>query len=88
MAKKFIRKFKCPSCASENTLRISKPRNSKEKLLHLTSFIKIYRCRKCGWRGWKINFSIDAKVIRKILIYFFLVIIAALVVYNLLKLLL
>ena len=36
MAQKFIRRFKCPSCAIDNTLRNSKPRNSKEKLLQLT----------------------------------------------------
>ncbi len=70
MAQKFIRRFKCPSCAGENTLRNSRPRNTKEKLLHLVAFIKIYKCRKCGWRGWKINFSIDAKVIRKIVTIF------------------
>lgn len=86
MAQKFIRIFKCPSCSGVNTLRNSRPRNSKEKILLLVAFIKIYKCRKCGWRGWKINFNIDAKVIKKAAVYFLLVIIAAFVVYNLLKL--
>jgi predicted RNA-binding Zn-ribbon protein involved in translation (DUF1610 family) len=86
MAQKIIRRFKCPSCAGENTLRKSRSRNSKEKLLQLVAFLKIYKCKKCGWRGWKINFSMDAKMIKKIALYFLLVLIAALVVYNLLKL--
>jgi len=86
MAQKIIRRFKCPSCAGENTLRKTRSRNSKEKLLQLVAFLNNYKCRKCGWRGWKINITIDAKAVKKIVVYLFLVVIAAFVVYNLLKL--
>jgi transposase-like protein len=77
---------KCPSCKSNNTLRTSHPRNTKERILKTITWFQIFRCRKCGWRGWKLNLSIEKKVIKKIVVYILLVAIVALVVYNLLKL--
>ena len=78
--------IKCPKCSEESSLRISRPRNSKERILTFISFAKIYRCKKCGWREWKINLSADAKNIKKIFIYILLMLIAAFVVYRILKL--
>jgi len=78
-------KSKCPSCKSENNLRISRPRSSWEKGLQLLTFFKLYRCKKCGWRGLKLNFSLEAAVKKKIVVYLLLMLITAFVVFNLLK---
>ena len=85
MAQKLLRRFKCPSCSQVSSLRISRARSSKEKLILLIPIVEIYRCRKCGWRGWKFNLLLDQVYIKKSIVYIFLVIITAIIVYNLLK---
>lgn len=42
---------KCPSCGEVNVLRRSRTKNIFENLLRLTKIYKMYRCRKCNWRG-------------------------------------
>jgi transposase-like protein len=79
-------KSKCPSCKSENNLRISRPRSSWERTIQLLTFFRFYRCKKCGWRGLKLNFSLEATVIKKGVIYLLLMLVAAFIVFNLLKL--
>jgi len=79
-------KSKCPSCKSENKFRISRPRSSWERTIQLLTFFKFYRCKKCGWRGLKLNFSFEAATIKKIILYILLMSIAAFIVFNLLKL--
>ena len=86
MASGLFRKTNCPSCSEENSLRISRSRNSKERIIQLIPFIEIYRCRKCGWRGWKFDLSLNKVILKKIIVYVLLALIAAFVVYNLLKL--
>jgi len=85
MTQKSFFRSKCPSCKSESTLRNSRARNTKEKILKAIPWFELYRCKKCGWRGWKANINFEQRLIRKILFYGLLMIIAAFVVYNLLK---
>jgi len=86
MAIHSTKKQKCPSCKSESTLRNSRARNTKEKTIKAITWFELYRCKKCGWRGWKMNIFFEQQLIKKIIIYVLLMIIAAFVVYNLLKL--
>ena len=86
MSKKTSRLLTCPACSTESILRNSRPRNSKEKLIKFIPILEIYRCKKCGWRGWKINFKINVKIIKKLILYILLMILAAIIVYNILKL--
>ncbi|NWG29414.1 MAG: hypothetical protein HXY48_12875 [Ignavibacteriaceae bacterium] len=81
-----MKKSECPSCKSGNTLRSSRARNTKEKVIKTISWFDLYRCKKCGWRGWKMNIYFEQRSIKRILLYVLLMIIAAFVVYNLLKL--
>ncbi|MDZ7623176.1 MAG: hypothetical protein U5J96_01835 [Ignavibacteriaceae bacterium] len=78
--------IKCPSCKSASTLRNSRARNIKEKAIRSITWFELYKCKKCGWRGWKANIVLEQKAIKKIIFYTLLMIIAAFVVYNLLKL--
>jgi predicted RNA-binding Zn-ribbon protein involved in translation (DUF1610 family) len=81
-----LKKQKCPSCKSESTLRTSRARNTKEKTIQAITWFVLYRCKKCGWRGWKANFIMEQRIIKKILFYGLLMGLAAFIVYNLLKL--
>jgi uncharacterized protein with PIN domain len=78
--------IKCPSCKGVSTLRNSRARNIKEKAIRSITWFELYRCKKCGWRGWKANITLEQRAIKKIIIYTLLMIISAFVVYNLLKL--
>lgn len=42
---------KCPSCGEVNVLRRSRTKNIFESFLRFTGIYKMYRCRKCNWRG-------------------------------------
>jgi uncharacterized protein with PIN domain len=86
MASNSLRFSKCPSCKSESALRNSRARDTKEKIIKAITWFELYKCKKCGWRGWKANFVFDQRLIKKMLFYVLLMIIAAFVVYNLLKL--
>jgi len=77
--------LKCPSCKNEHTLRSSRARNLKERIFKAISLYQIYRCKKCGWRGWKVNISFEQKVIKKLLLYLIIIILAAFIIYNVLK---
>ena len=77
---------KCPSCKSESTLRNSRSRNTKEKIIKALRLFELYKCKKCGWRGWKANFVFEQRGIKKMLFYILLMALAAFVIYNLLKL--
>ncbi|MCC7093579.1 MAG: hypothetical protein HND39_13625 [Ignavibacteriota bacterium] len=55
-------------------------------MIKYLTWYELYRCKKCGWRGWKANFILNKSMIRRIIFYFILMIIAAIIVYNLLKL--
>jgi hypothetical protein len=40
----------CPACGAE--ARRSHSRGIAEKLFRYSSGYRIYRCKKCQWRGW------------------------------------
>jgi len=76
---------RCPSCSSPNSLRKSRPRKTRERLIkNLTPFAP-YRCKKCGWRGFRIRFILTKQSLKNGLLYFLLIIFAAFIVYQILK---
>jgi hypothetical protein len=76
---------KCPSCSSESSLRSSRPRNKIEGIIKTFTWFRLFRCKKCGWRGYKSTLTISSKEIKKLLIYFLMMIAAAFIVYQILK---
>jgi predicted RNA-binding Zn-ribbon protein involved in translation (DUF1610 family) len=86
MTSRNSKKTKCPSCKSESTLRNSRARNIKERIIKAITWFELYRCKKCGWRGWRTNIILEQRAFKKIIIYTLLMMIAAFIVYNLLKL--
>ncbi len=68
---------KCPSCGELFSLRRSHSRNSFENILKFTGIFKIYRCKKCGWRGTKSTFTLKVSSLKLLLWYAILIIITA-----------
>ncbi|HSD64892.1 MAG TPA: hypothetical protein VLB50_13905 [Ignavibacteriaceae bacterium] len=71
---------KCPSCFSEGTIYRSHSRNWREKFIKKITFLKTFRCKKCGWRGYRSTAFITGKSVRTLLVYLSIAIIIALIV--------
>ncbi len=71
---------RCPSCAAAGTVYRSHSRNTKEKLIKRISFLKLYRCKQCGWRGYRSTITLTIQSFQALLIYIGIAIIIALVV--------
>lgn len=75
---------KCPSCSSNDALRNSRPRNNRESLIKEVTWFELYRCKKCGWRGFKSSFNFNIRILKKIAMYLLLMGLAAFLVYQVL----
>jgi predicted RNA-binding Zn-ribbon protein involved in translation (DUF1610 family) len=71
---------KCPSCSASGSVYRSHSRNWIEKLVKRITFIKVYRCKECGWRGYRSTVAFTTKSIQSLLIYIGIGIIIALIV--------
>jgi predicted RNA-binding Zn-ribbon protein involved in translation (DUF1610 family) len=76
---------RCPSCASINTLHRSRSRNWREAVVKSLSLFKIYRCNKCGWRGYLSTLIITWLSVRNLMLYIALAIVAGMIVTQVLK---
>jgi hypothetical protein len=75
----------CPSCRSFNTIRRSSSRNGWEHFVDHVTFYRMFRCKKCGWRGYMSTLTITSKSIKTVLLYLFLGLASAFVVREILK---
>ena len=71
---------KCPACKKSGTIHRSRSRSVLEQIAQLTSIIKIYKCKECGWRGFRSTLVITKKSVQSIFAYLVLIIIAAFIV--------
>jgi predicted RNA-binding Zn-ribbon protein involved in translation (DUF1610 family) len=76
---------KCPSCETLNSLRKSRPRKTLERLIKTLTIFAPYRCKKCGWRGYRARFVLTRQSLKDVLLYILLVIFAGFIVYQILK---
>lgn len=75
----------CPSCNTLGSLRKSRTRNLKEKTVKLVSNYGIYRCKNCGWRGYRSKFILTKQSIKNSVVYIFIIAIVAYIVLQILK---
>ena len=68
---------KCPECNSIGVLRRSRAHNYYENMIIKSCMVNIYRCRECGWRGIKSNFSLKKISPKVILLYLFFILFVA-----------
>ena len=70
---------KCPNCKSIGTLHRSRTKNMFEQIIRRISFFKTYRCKECGWRGFRSTLIFTRKSIRQVFIYLIIIIITAII---------
>ncbi|NUN09812.1 MAG: hypothetical protein HUU54_11605 [Ignavibacteriaceae bacterium] len=70
---------RCPACNEYNTLRRSRSRSIIETTIKATSFYKIYRCNKCGWRGYRSTIKFTVRTAKYLASYLLLVIVVILI---------
>lgn len=75
----------CPSCKATGTLKRSHSRNFGEKLLNSATFLKMYRCKSCGWRGSIKTIAITSASLLILLLYLTLILSASFITYQILK---
>lgn len=75
----------CPSCKSIGALRRSHSRNKKEKFISHLTIYKTYRCKKCGWRGYLKTITLTSSSFNSILIYAVIILITAIITFQILK---
>lgn len=73
---------KCPECGKYGTLHRSRTRNLWENILKATTIIRTYRCKQCGWRGYRSLITVTTRSFRVLLIYLFVILIVAYIVKN------
>lgn len=71
---------KCPKCKAIDTLHRSRPRKITERILSLIPVWKIYRCKTCGWRGYRMAITFSSNSLRLLFLYGLLILITAFVV--------
>lgn len=71
---------RCPDCKDIGVLRRSRSRSMWEKIVKKASFFDIYRCRKCGWRGYKSKIKLTFGSVKTILLYVALMLVTAIVI--------
>lgn len=70
---------RCPQCKSVGTLHRSRSRNMYEQIVRRITFFKTYRCKECGWRGFRSTLIFTKKSVRNIILYATIIILTAFV---------
>lgn len=76
---------KCPDCRTAGYIRASRSRNLIETIVKKITFFKIYRCKKCGWRGYKSSIVLTSESFKTLLMYLFVALICAYAVKFIIK---
>lgn len=70
----------CPDCQKFGTLKRSRSRNTVEKIIKIFTPLTTFRCKECGWRGYKSSYVFKTASVKAILIYLFILLATAFVV--------
>lgn len=76
---------KCPSCNAINSLHRSRARKFSEKIIKVVGFLKIYRCKNCGWRGIRSTIVITSKSLKNFGYVLLMAVVAGLIIFQILK---
>ncbi len=68
---------KCPQCSAVGSLHRSRSRNMREQIIRRLTFFKTYRCKECGWRGFRSTLVLTKKSLKSLLLYIVLIILTA-----------
>ncbi|MCK9279048.1 MAG: hypothetical protein M0P71_00250 [Melioribacteraceae bacterium] len=71
---------KCPGCNEIGTLHRSRARSMKEQIIKKLTFFSLFRCRTCGWRGFRSTFSFTQQSVKSIILYLAMILATALII--------
>ena len=71
---------KCPDCKESTSLHKSRPRDMTEQIAKRLTFFRTYRCKNCGWRGYKSTLTFSKDSLKAILLYTGIIIAVAIIV--------
>ncbi|MFA7228990.1 MAG: hypothetical protein WC061_08140 [Melioribacteraceae bacterium] len=63
----------CPECSRTGTLHKSRSRTMTEQIIRRVTFFRTYRCKECGWRGYRSTIITTKKSYRTIAVYLLLI---------------
>ncbi len=71
---------KCPSCKEWGSLHRSRARTLMENIFKMFPLWNIFRCKECGWRGYRFTFTFTSKSLRVVSLYCVLIFITVIIV--------
>ncbi len=71
---------KCPKCKEWDSLHRSRARSLGENIIKMIPLWNIFRCKACGWRGYRFTFTFTTESLKVIGLYVVLIFIAAFIV--------
>ncbi len=75
----------CPGCDNQGTLKKSHSRGIIEKFVKTITPLSKFRCRECGWRGYKSAYVLRLSSLKAIIFYVLLFLSAAVIVSFILR---
>ncbi|MGE5401551.1 MAG: hypothetical protein ACM3S2_14210 [Ignavibacteriales bacterium] len=76
---------RCPSCRKTGVLHRSRTRNIKEAIVKKVSPYGLYRCKDCGWRGYRAKVTFTSRSLVNLFYYGLIILAAGFVVWSILK---
>lgn len=76
---------KCPDCKTVGSIRISRSRNLVESIIKRITFLRIYRCKQCGWRGYKSTHVFTYESFKTLMLYIAIALICGIAVRMIIK---
>lgn len=68
---------RCPECKKMGSLHRSRSRNMIEQIIRRITFYKTFRCKECGWRGYRSSVIITKRSFKNIVTYLILILVTA-----------
>ncbi|MCU7495558.1 MAG: hypothetical protein HF314_13420 [Ignavibacteria bacterium] len=76
---------RCPECHKTGVLHRSRARNFGEEIIKKLTFWGMYRCKSCGWRGYRSRLFISSRSFVNLFYYGVIILAAAFIVWSVLK---
>jgi predicted RNA-binding Zn-ribbon protein involved in translation (DUF1610 family) len=76
---------KCSSCNSVGTLHKSRARGAWEQFVKKFTIFKLYRCKNCGWRGYKSTIILTTESLKTLVIYIALAVVSGFIINFVIK---
>lgn len=76
---------RCPSCKDLGSLHKSRARNTRESVIKTFTIWKLYRCKSCGWRGYRSVIILTSRSFITLAYYIGIIAVVAFIVFKVLN---